>query len=78
MDFEEKSKQGLNGYSKNMLRLFNKYVVNYWLRYIGHTNLDYYVTTGPVMSLMNWLNGWMTKKWATSEVPHTILKHRAR
>tara|TARA_B100002003_G_C14097395_1_gene527812 strand:- start:55 stop:1320 length:1266 start_codon:yes stop_codon:yes gene_type:complete len=39
-DFEEKMKQGLNGYSKGMFRLYQKHVLNYWPRYIGHRNLS--------------------------------------
>ena len=39
-DFESKMNQGLNGYSKNMFRLHQKHVVNYWPNYIGHRNLS--------------------------------------
>jgi len=54
-DFESKYKQGLNGYSKDMFRLYDKHVVNYWPRYIGHRKLST-ITNRDFRNYEEWRN----------------------
>ena len=54
-DFESKSKQELNGYSKDMLRLYDKHVVNYWPKYIGHRKLSS-ITNNDFRNYEEWRN----------------------
>ena len=54
-DFESKYKQGLNGYSKHMFRLYNYHVVNYWPKYIGHRKLST-ITNTDFRNYEEWRN----------------------